>query len=90
MPIDNKYGVVTMQNGAHIPVEEPGIWFRARDVALPETLEFYRAKCAELGSPERHLTLIDQTLAQINAWQEEHGARVPTSDALLNAGGGGV
>lgn len=80
MAIDNKYGRVTLEHG-DIGEDEPVIVFRARDEALPALLYVYRQLCANAGSPERHLELVDETREKIVAWQRANGAKTPDSEA---------
>lgn len=80
MPLDNKYGRVELEHGEHIPDDEPGIWFRAKDRLLPALLRKYEELCAEAGSPPRHLNLIAETRGQIAEWQSENETKTPDSE----------
>lgn len=81
MAIDSKYGTVTLEHGT-IAADEPVVVFRAQDKLLPSALLAYRAICVNSGSPQRHLDAIDGALAAVEAWQEDHFTKVPTSDSL--------
>jgi hypothetical protein len=80
MPIDRKYGHVTMEHGDHIPDDEPGIWFRAQDNHLPLMLAYYRALCENAGSPERHLRIIEENRIEVLKWQATHQTKFPDSE----------
>jgi hypothetical protein len=80
MAEDLKYGHVTLEHG-DVGEDEPVIVFRARDVALPALLDFYHTLCRALGSPQRHLDLVETRRHDILAWQEANGSRVPTSES---------
>jgi hypothetical protein len=78
MAIDNKYGRVQLERGT-IGEDEPVVVFRAQDRTLPWLLKVYRARCAEIGSPDRHLARIDDAAKRIAAWQGENFTQVPQS-----------
>ena len=78
MAVDLKYGRVQTERGT-IGEDEPVVVFRARDKALPETLLHYQTLCRIFGSPGKHLELIQQSLAQIRAWQEANAELVHVS-----------
>lgn len=78
MPIDNKYGRVTLEHG-NIGEEEPVFIFRAQDIILPRLLGAYLQLCVEAGSPIQHLQLILKGLEQIQDWQDTHNPRIPDS-----------
>lgn len=80
MPIDRKYGRVTLEHGAHIPDDEPVVVFRAKDRLLPKMLAYYRLFCWKAGSPRRHLGLIDDSLEAVERYQFEHPPVTPTSE----------
>jgi len=80
MPVDRKYGRVTLEHGNHIPEDEPVVVFRAKDMLLPKVLAYYRLFCWKAGSPRRHLSLIDDSLAAVEAWQRENPPKVPDSE----------
>ena len=82
MGVDGKYGKVTVEHG-DIGEDEPVIVFRARDMAVPPLLDWYFGYCEELGSPERHLDLVNATYWTMKKWQEANPdkVRVPTSES---------
>ena len=84
MGYDRKYGHVTLEN-REIPDDEGLIVFRYRDAETPAVMERYLELCEQADSPEHHLALIRETIADVQAWQDEHRDRVvtPTSNALL-------
>lgn len=80
MAIDRKYGRVTLEHGTIGP-DEPVVVFRATDRLLPKVLAYYRLFCWKAGSPRRHLSLIDDSLAAVEAWQADNPVRVPDSES---------
>lgn len=82
MPIDSKYGRVTLENQRNIGDDEPVVVFRAQDSLLPKLLKVYRYFCELAGSPAHHLAAIDQAAVDVKAWQASNRAKVPTSDGL--------
>jgi hypothetical protein len=79
MPIDNKYGRVTLENQRNIGDDEPVVVFRAQDRLLPKVLKVYRILCEVAGSPENHLRAIDAAAANVKAWQAENKTQTPQS-----------
>ena len=79
MPYDKKYGRVTLENQRNVGDDEPVIVFRAKDKLLPGLLTVYRRFCELAGSPDNHLAAIDDTAADIKAWQFQNGSQVPQS-----------
>lgn len=82
MPIDNKYGRVTLENQRNIGDDEPVVVFRAQDALLPKLLKVYRYFCDLAGSPQHHLELIDESAAKVKAWQTNNRTQVPRSEGL--------
>ena len=80
MPIDNKYGRVTLEHGS-IGEDEPVFIFRAKDKLLPQVLSEYIVLCVQAGAPKEHLELIFQGSMQIMDWQAENDPRIPTSSS---------
>jgi hypothetical protein len=80
MPIDSKYGHVTLEHGDHIPDDEPVVVFRAKDRLLPKVLAYYRLFCWKDGSPKRHLLLIDKALEAVQGYQADHPPVTPSSE----------
>lgn len=78
MPIDNKYGRVTLEHG-NIGEDEPVFIFRAKDELLPQVLAEYIVLCVEAGAPKEHLELIFEGSMQIMDWQKTGNPRLPTS-----------
>jgi hypothetical protein len=77
---DPKYGKVTLEHGS-IGEDEPVVVFRAKDKLLPALLSIYLELCALAGSPSRHLALIGEAQAIVEAWQAENITKVPDSEA---------
>lgn len=81
MPIDLKYGRVTLEHGTTIGEDEPVIVFRATDAIVPKLLAYYHLFCLKEGSPKRHLDLILESRDRIIQWQRRNSARTPNSEA---------
>lgn len=79
MGVDGKYGRVSTEHGS-IGEDEPVIVFRAQDATTPALIQAYRQLCEQAGSPQRHLDLIDMTLARFVEWQLDHFTKTPSSD----------
>lgn len=80
MGFDRKYGKVTTEHG-DIPDDEPVVVFRARDVQTPSVLRQYLHFCGEGGSPQRHLTLIEESITLFEKWQENNPDKVKIPDS---------
>lgn len=82
MGLDQKYGKVTTEFG-EIGEDEPVVVFRARDLLLPDVLDYYWDLCETEGSPKHHLNLISSTHTIVEKWQTDHQdeVRVPNSNA---------
>lgn len=78
MAVDRKYGRVTIEHGS-IGENEPVVVFRAQDKLLPAVLDYYQQLCAQAGSPQAHVSMLDETLRQVRVWQEENPVKVPES-----------
>lgn len=81
MATDLKYGQVMTEKG-DIPDDEPVIIFRARDVLLPQVLEYYHNLCVEAGSPDHHLDGLCDVIDAVLDWQSGHETKVPDSNSL--------
>lgn len=80
MPIDGKYGKVTLEHGGHIPDDEPVIVFRAKDKLLPGVLAHYHMLCMHAGSPMRHLRMVAEAFYRVKGWQQDHVTKTPDSE----------
>lgn len=85
MPIDLKYGRVTLENQRNVGDDEPVFVFRAQDALLPAVLAFYLKACRNNGSPTRHTTAVEHALDRVITWQEIHPTKIPTSNGLGEA-----
>lgn len=85
MPIDLKYGQVSLERGT-VASDEPVVVFRAQDRTLPHLLAVYRNLCEVAGSPKHHLANIDASIEAVRAWQADHHTQTPRSDAGSVAG----
>jgi hypothetical protein len=79
LAIDLKYGRVTLEQGT-IGEDEIVFVFRAQDALLPKLLAYYHLFCLRAGSPRRHLDMILDACAAVEAWQENHKTKTPSSD----------
>jgi len=79
MPVDSKYGRVTLEHGT-VGADEPVIVFRAQDQLVPKLLGIYWNLCKAAGSPQRHLDMISRRIDEIAAWQDGHATKVPDSE----------
>lgn len=80
MGYDGKYGTVTTEFG-DIPDDEPVIVFRARDKITLSLIKWYRYRCVQSGSPDRHLGIIDATAERFRNWQEANPGKVRYPDS---------
>lgn len=80
MGFDRKYGRVTTEYG-DIPEDEPVVVFRGHDPALVPMLDAYLTLCAGLGSPERHLNIIQNSREEIRVWQQANPDRMKVPDS---------
>jgi hypothetical protein len=79
MPIDNKYGRVTLEHQRNVGDDEPVIVFRAQDRLLPKLLKVYRYFCDLAGSPQNHLAAVDEAARVIKEWQTNNPTKTPSS-----------
>lgn len=79
MPVDGKYGRVTLEKGT-VGEDEPVVVFRAQDRLLVPLLEEYRGLCWEAGSPDKHVSGIESTIKTVKEWQEKNHTQTPRSD----------
>jgi hypothetical protein len=81
--IDNKYSTdgikifKTTDPARCIPSDEPLILFRGQDRLTPALLRYYRQLCADAGSPQEQIDLIDKTMLEFSRWQESHQTKTP-------------
>jgi hypothetical protein len=80
MPVDDKYGRVTLENANNIGDDEPVFVFRAKDQFLPNILRTYRYLCQIYGSPATHLASIDATLKRVKQWQSWNEIKLPDTE----------
>jgi hypothetical protein len=81
MPIDNKYGRVTLEHGT-VGDDEPVVVFRAQDALLPKVLDIYAFLCEIAGSPKHHLEAIRKASMLVKGWQAQNRTKTPSSDSL--------
>ena len=71
MEIDRKFKIMAVnpckQN--KIYTEKDGVFFCAKDAALPATLEAYRAICMDIGCNSEHIESIDLLIGRVKVYQ---------------------
>lgn len=82
MPVDLKYGRVTLEYQRNIGDDELVVVFRAKDENLPGTLRFYQDQCITGGSPQNHIAALEGLIVAVLDWQEEHGSQAPRSEGF--------
>jgi hypothetical protein len=82
MGYDRKYGKVTTEFGT-IGEDEPVVVFRAQDATLPDVLRMAATLSKCIGSPERHIKILENTIKTIETWQASNPlkVKVPTSES---------
>jgi hypothetical protein len=68
MPLDRKYGRVTLERGT-VGDDEPVVVLRAQDELAVPTLDHYRELCGQAGADPTHIASIDAAAARMEAWQ---------------------
>lgn len=80
MKMDQKYkGEVFKNNGTPVP-EDEWIVFRAKDLALVETLEAYHCICTKLYCPNEHLDGIIRLKDRVVEFQNNNPERCKIPD----------
>lgn len=89
MGYDRKYGNIVSEFG-DIPPDEPVIVFRGRDRHIVTLMNAYYNMCRSGGdplsaSPEHHLEIIKETIADFQQWQMENRDKIitPRSDRYI-------
>jgi len=79
--LDRKYKINAMseEHGRHHD-EHDSVLFLAKDKALPDTLRYYRDRCAALGSDERQISGITLLIERVERWQAMYTDRVKVAD----------
>lgn len=82
MGYDRKYGKVTTEFG-NIGEDEPVVVFRAQDKTLPQVLAYAMKIAYDVGSPERHLKILQNTIGTVDFWQQENAdkVKIPSSES---------
>jgi|GEM_PF-1542284 len=79
--IDRKYTIAAYSQGSGRRHDErDAVLFLAKDKALPDTLEFYRQKCVQLGADDAQLHGLDLLIERIQRYQAAHRDRVKVAD----------
>jgi hypothetical protein len=78
MPIDGKYGKVTLENQRSLKDDEPVFVLAAHDPLAMSIIETYRTLANLRGAPIQHVERVQAALDTFLAWQLEHGTRDPS------------
>lgn len=82
MNIDRKYKILAVNPckiGA-VYTENDGIFFNAKDLAVPGMLKAYYAECKKLGCGDEHLQSITLLMERVGLFQKEHQTKIPDTD----------
>lgn len=80
--IDRKFRILAINpcKTGRVYTENSGIFFCAKDAAVPAMLEAYAQECRELGSNQEHLESIELLRERVVAYQEMWEKKVPDTD----------
>lgn len=79
MPIDSKYGDVTLENQRSLKDDEPVFVLAAHDPIAISVMETYRFLAGNKGAPIQHLERVTEAIAAFQEWQDANGTREPSS-----------
>lgn len=81
--LDAKFhGIVVRNDTAQIVPPDRWVAFMAYDLALVDTLKFYRQKCVEIGADGEQLAAVDRLLNRVKTFQHEHPELCKVPDAV--------
>lgn len=72
--------ITKVKDGSVVP-DDQWMCFLAQDNAFPETLLYYRDRCAEMNCDEEHLAVVDVTLGRLRKWRDAHPNLLKKPDA---------
>ena len=80
-PIDWKFefDAISIHNGKPY-TEYEALIFLCKDLALVDTLHFYKKKCIKLGCKKNQLKAIDLLIIRVSKWQENHQSLLKIAD----------
>lgn len=80
--IDRKFKILAVNpcKKGSVYTENDGVFFAAKDEALPAALIAYRKQCEHIGCGQEHLESIDLLLRRVLDFQAERGAKVPDTE----------
>lgn len=80
--LDAKFsGVIfKVKDGSIVPDDEYMV-FLGKDNAFPATLQYYRAKCVEIGADQEHIDAVDRTIQRLGMWRAGNQHRLKVPDA---------
>ncbi len=79
--IDRKFNITAVNpcKPERVYTEKDGIFFCAKDAALPAALEAYFIRCCELGCDDEHTESIELLINRIKEYQKTE-SKVPDTD----------
>lgn len=87
-PIDRKFEIrARCFEHDHVYDDAHGMFFVAKDKALPATLRFYRQECERIGALPAQLRGIDLLIERVDRYQAANpgAVKVPDVDEALGA-----
>lgn len=81
MNIDRKFRILAVNpcKKGKVYTENEGLFFCAKDKALPYALNAYKEKCIELECGEEHIESIEMLTDRVNIYQETN-SKVPDTE----------
>ena len=80
MPIDAKYGDVTLENQRSLKDDEPVFVLAAHDPLATSILHTYRMLAGARGAPIQHVERVQAALDTFLDWQATNGTREPSAE----------
>lgn len=79
--IDRKFKILAVNpcKAGKVYTEHDGMFFTAKDAALPAALKAYREQCVELGCGNEHIESIDLLINRVDAYQRKE-RKVPDTE----------
>lgn len=71
MNIDRKFNITAVNpcKPERMYTEKDGIFFCAKDAALPAAIEAYKAECIRIGCGQEHIDSVDLMLERVISYQ---------------------
>ena len=77
MPVNHKFGQVTLEHPGQIAEDEPVFILAAHDEFAVELMLVYQSLRAEAGASNTFLADLDIATSEVEAWQAAHGTVTP-------------